>query len=218
MVKCSFIMVAFFLHAQAATAQNGRKVLSPDFSFGLSFNADTNDPTFSGSLRLMGQMGIPSDVFNLSLGLGYRGFFDRRAPEEFLKNRSFSDYMLYSHEDGSTKKVRPMGGQIIIPAELMLNAYGIKEDLWIFVGCGAELGLRLYQSHRYGDYYGAHTMNSTSLNVYPMAGLQFDLEEAFVNLSLYWRHYITRPLNGEEIKIDKFEAKDFFGFQVGVAF
>lgn len=206
------------LGMNATTAQEHyRHVITPEYSFGAHFNADTNHPTFTGSLRLSAQLGNIDDLFNVNLGLGYRGFWDRRPPVKFLRHESVSDWLFYSRDDGHTKSVRPMGGQLVVPAEVMLNMFRLSDgDVSIFLGCGVEYGLRIYQSHRYGDYYGDHVMTANSLCYYPMAGVHFDTDDCIISLSLYWRHYVKRPLNGEAIDIDKFTAKDFFGLQVGL--
>lgn len=201
-----------------ATAQDYRTAFSPTSSVGLGFNADTNHPIFSGSLRLMWEMGKPSDMLAVNVGFGYRGFFDREPPREFLRHASFSDYMLYSKENGETKNVRPVGGQIVIPAELQLRLFSLGEDWRMFLGCGAEYGIRLYQSHRYADYYGAHIMHANSLSVYPMLGAVYDLDgDGSLSFGLYWRHFVQEPMNYKELyDQDKFDAKDFFGFMINV--
>jgi hypothetical protein len=200
-----------------ATAQ---EVFSPDSYVGLGFNANTNHPLFSGSLRLTWEIGKPSDILGLNVGFGYRGFFDREPPREFLRHSSFSDYLLYSRENGETKHVRPVGGQIVIPAEVQLRLISLGEDWRLFVGGGAEYGIRLYQSHRYADYYGNHMLHSNSLSVYPMLGAILDMEdEGSLTLSLYMRHYLKQPMNYENLyDPDKFNARNYFGFQVTMAF
>ena len=200
----------------SATAQESTQVFSPDSYVGIGFNADTNHPIFSGSFRLMWEIGKPSDMLALNVGFGYRGFFDREPPREFLRNASFSDYMFYSRENGETKHVRPVGGQIVIPAEVQLRLISLGEDWRLFVGGGAEYGIRLYQSHRYADYYGAHVLNANSLSFYPMLGAIGDMDDDLsLSFSLYWRHFLNKPLNYEELwDPDKFHTKNFFGFQI----
>jgi hypothetical protein len=149
------------------------------------------------------------------MGIGYRGFFDRRPPVEFLRHPSFSDYMLYSRDNGETKDVRPMGGQLIVPIEAQLNLLEIDDFVFFYVGCGLEFGQRIYQSKRYGECYGSHVMNGNSLNIYPSIGVQIgEDDEIGLNISLYWRHYMKRATNGEDLPIDKFDAKNYFGFQI----
>ena len=203
-----------------ATAQEYRQAFTPKNYLGIGFNADTNHPIFSGSLRLIWEIGKPTDMLAVNVGMGYRGFFDREPPREFLRNPNLSDYLLYSRDNGDTKNVRPVGGQIIFPAELQLRLFSLGEDWRFFVGCGAEYGLRLYQSHRYADYYGAHVMNSNSLSVYPMLGAVVDMDdEGSIGLSLYWRHFLKEPMNYKELfDSDKFDAKEFFGFQISLTF
>lgn len=203
-----------------ATAQESTQVFSPDSYVGFGFNADTNHPLFSGSLRLMWEIGKPTDILGLNLGFGYRGFFDREPPREFLRHSSFSDYMLYSRENGETKNVRPVGGQIVIPAEVQLRLISLGEDWRLFVGGGAEYGIRLYQSHRYADYYGNHMLHANSLSVYPMLGAILDMEgEGSLTLSLYMRHYLKQPMNYENLyDPDKFNARNYFGFQITMGF
>jgi len=199
-----------------AAAQESSQVFSPTSYVGIGFNADTNHPIFSGSLRLMWEIGKPTDRLGLNVGIGYRGFFDREPPREFLRNASFSDYMLYSKSNGETKNVRPVGGQVVIPAELQLRLFRLGEDVTMFIGGGAEYGIRLYQSHRYEDYFGAHIMKANSLSVYPMLGIVVDSDgDVSFSGSLYWRHFVKEPMNYKELwDPDKFDAKDFFGFQL----
>ena len=201
-----------------ATAQESRQVFSPNSFVGLGFNADTNHPIFSGSLRLMWEMGKPSDVLALNVGVGYRGFFDRNPPREFLRHPSMSDYLLYSRENGETKNVRPVGGQIVFPAEVQLRLLSLGDDWRLFIGGGAEYGIRLYQSERYADFYGSHVMHANSLSVYPMLGALVDMDDnACLAFSLYWRHFVKEPMNYKELwDPDKFDAKDFFGFQISL--
>ena len=202
------------------TAQEGSQAFTPRSYFGLSFNAETNHPIFNGSLRALWEIGKPSDIIALNFGVGYRGFFDREPPREFLRNASFSDYMFYSRENGETKNVRPVGGQVVLPVELQLRLLRLSDDFRLFVGCGAEYGIRLYQSHRYANYYGSHIMNANSLSVYPMLGVVGDMDDdASLTIGLYMRHFVKQALNYEnQWDPDKFDAKNFFGFQISLAF
>ena len=111
-----------------------------------------------------------------------------------------------------------MGGQVIIPAELHLNAIRLGEGTRLFAGIGVEYGLRLYQSKRYANYYGAHVMNSSSMAFYPMLGVKFGDDEMNCAFSLYWRHHNRCAFNDKELDINKFTAKDFFGLQFTVTF
>lgn len=216
-MKNRIIPFALALLTYLCVTHASAQVLTPEIHVGIGFNADTNHPAFSGSLRLNMEMGCPSDLLGVSVGLGYRGFFDREPPVEFVVNRSFSDYLLYSRDDGTSKGVRPMGGQFVIPAELKLRCVELDDDIRLFLGCGLEYGVRVYQSDRYGSYYGAHVMDTRSLNIYPQLGIEADLEDFVLNISLYWRHYFDRPFN-KQLDIDKFEAINFFGIQIGASF
>lgn len=210
------VLLLLCLTVFPATAQDiSRNALTPECHFGGYFSADTNHPTFTGGVGFKAQLGNFDDLINLSLGLGYRGFFDRHPPVSFLVHPTFSDYLFYDKGEHSND-VRPMGGQLVVPAELMLNLVRVDDDIYLFLGIGVEYGLRLYQSHRYGDHYGAHVMTSNSLAFHPMVGIQSTLDDALISFSLYWRHYTKRPLNGEVIDIDKFTARNFFGLQIGV--
>lgn len=202
-----------------ATAQETRKAFSAQNCLGIGFNADTNHPIFSGSLRLLWEMGKPSDMLAVNVGVGYRGFFDREPPREFLRNASISDYLFYSRENGETKNVRPVGGQIVLPAELQVRLFKLGKNVRLFMGCGAEYGIRLYQSHRYADYYGAHIMRANSLSVYPMLGVIGDSgDDVGISFGLYWRHFVKEPMNYKKLwDSEKFDAKDFFGFQLSLA-
>ena len=216
MKKLFALAITLVAGLMPVTAQDYRQAFSSNSYVGLGFNADTNHPIFSGSLRLMWEFGKPSDMLGLNVGFGYRGFFDREPPREFLRNASFSDYVLYSKENGETKNVRPVGGQMVIPAEVQLRLFSLGDDWRLFIGCGAEYGIRLYQSHRYADYYGAHVMSNNSLSVYPMLGAIGDLDDDLsLSFSLYWRHFVKEPMNYKELwDPDKFDAKDFIGFQI----
>jgi len=180
--------------------------------------ADLNLPTTSASLRFVTQMGSQNDVFNINLGIGYRGFFDTKPPREFIDHPSFSDYLLYNSDDDESG-VRPMGGQLIIPAEFHLNAFKLGESIRLFFGAGAEYGVRVYQSKRYERYYGAHVMRAASMSFYPMVGIHInDDEDADINISLFWHYYSHPALNGAELDIDKFTARGFLGIQVAAVF
>lgn len=204
-------LLALPSHAQ----QSGSKLISPSINMGLSFYADTNHPIFTGSLGFKMEFGKPTDWLGLNVGVGYRGFFDRNPPYRFITNRTFSDYMFYSDEYGRSKHVRPVGGQLVIPAEAQLRLISLGEDTRLFLGCGVEYGVRLYQSKRYADYYGSNIFNSYSLGVYPMLGIVADVDELNVSASLYWRHYTNSPFNNDNLyQNDKFDAQNFFGFQV----
>lgn len=199
-------------------AQDYRKAITPKLSWGGAINFDTNHPAFSASGRVMAQIGTLDDVLNVNFGVGYRGYFDREPPAEFIYHASFSDYMLYSNNDGHDSHVRPMGGQVVLPAELHLSAIELGEDTRLFAGIGVEYGIRLYQSKRYARYYGAHVMNSNSIAFYPMLGVKFGDEDFCCTLSLYWRHHTQCAFNDKELDIDKFTAKNFFGLQLTAAF
>lgn len=200
-----------------ANAQQMRQFLTPKPNFGIGFNADTNHPIFSGSLRVMMELGMPSDYIKFNIGAGYRGYFDRNPPHEFIRNATFSDYLLYSDEYGHSKNVRPVGGQVIIPAEVYLRLINLGDDAFISLGCGAEYGIRLYQSDRYARYYGDHILNDNSFSFYPMITIEGDIEDVYCSASLYWRHNAKSPFNYKNLyDSKKFDALNFFGFQLTV--
>ena len=202
-----------------ASAQKSRQLITPTTGFGVAFNADTNHPLFSGSLRAIMEIGEPSDFLKLNFGAGYRGYFDRNPPYEFLRNASFSDYMLYSKENGETKNVRPVGGQVIIPVEAYLRVVPLGDDVYLSLGCGAEYGIRLYQSNRYGRYYGDHIMNPSSFCFYPLIAIEGDIDEGTFSASLYWRHHTESPFNYKNLyDPEKFDALNYIGFQLSVSF
>lgn len=195
------------------------RVLTPVSFIGASFNADTNDPIFTASLCGKFELGMPTDLLSFNIGIGYRGFFDRRPPVEFLRweNRTLSDEFFYTNKDGTDKGVRPVGGHIVLPAELQLRLIRLGDDARLFLGFGAELGWRLYESSRYEAYYGDHMLNKASMNIRPMIGVCGGDDELNLNLALYWRHYISAPMNYENLyRSKKFDAQDFFGIQFSV--
>lgn len=217
--KWVLIVVVAVFTAMSANAQGSRQLLTPTANFGIGFNADTNHPLFSGSLRAMMEIGKPSDIMRLNFGAGYRGYFDRNPPYEFIRNASFSDYMLYSNDDGTSKNVRPVGGQIIVPVEAYLRIVPLGDDVYLSLGCGAEYGIRLYQSNRYGRYYGDHIMNPSSLCFYPMIAIEGDMDGGLFSASLYWRHHTNSPFNYKNLyDPDKFDALNYFGIQLSVSF
>jgi len=202
-----------------ASAQKSRKLITPITGFGLAFNADTNHPLFSGSLRATMEIGEPSDFLKLSFGAGYRGYFDRNPPYEFIRNASFSDYMLYSKDNGETKNVRPVGGQVIVPVEAYLRVVPLGDDFYLSLGCGLEYGIRLYQSKRYGRYYGDHIMNPSCFSFYPLIAIEGDMDEATFSASLYWRHNTESPFNYKNLyNPEKFDDLNYIGFQLSVCF
>ena len=195
------------------------RVLTPTPFIGASFNADTNDPIFTVSLYGKLELGLPTDLLSFNVGIGYRGFFDRRPPEEFLwwENRTLSDEFFYTNKDGTDKQVRPVGGHIVLPAELQLRLIRLGDDTRLFLGFGAELGWRVYESNRYAGYYGDHMLNKASLNIRPMIGVCGGDDELNLSMALYWRHYVRAPMNYENLyRSEKFDAKDFFGIQFSV--
>lgn len=199
-----------------ASAQ--RQFITPTTAIGIGFNADTNHPLFSGSLRALMEIGKPSDYLKLNVGIGYRGYFDRKPPYEFIRNSTLSDWLLYSKENESDE-VRPVGGQLIIPVEAYLRILPLGEDVYLSLGCGVEYGIRLYQSNRYADYYGAHIMNEQSLSIYPLIAIEGDIDEGTFCASLYWRHHSKSPFNYKNLWDEKkFDALNFFGFQLSVSF
>ena len=118
MMRRYFVMVVMaLLMVVPVSAQ--RRFLSPVANLGIGFDADTNHPLFTGSLRAFMEIGKPSDYLKLSFGAGYRGFFDRNPPYEFIRNATVSDYLLYSRDNGETKDVRPVGGQVVVPWRLL---------------------------------------------------------------------------------------------------
>ena len=218
MMRRYFVMV-FMALLMAVPVSAQRHFLSPVTNLGISFNADTNHPLFTGSLRAFMEIGKPSDFLNLSFGAGYRGFFDRTPPHEFVRNASVSDYLLYSSDYGESNEVRPVGGQVVVPVEASLRIVPLGDDVFLTVGCGAEYGVRLYQSQRYARYYGDHMLNPSSFSIYPMLGIEGDVDEISLSLALYWRHYTNSPLNYENLwDPQKFDAKNFFGIQLAVGF
>jgi hypothetical protein len=197
------------------------RVLTPTPFIGASFNADTNDPIFTASLCGKFELGLPTDLLSLNVGIGYRGLFDRRPPIEFFRweNRTLADDFFYTNEDGTDKGVRPVGGHIVLPAEMQLRLIRLGDDARLFLGFGAELGWRVYESSRYEAYYGDHMLNKASLNIRPMIGVCGGDDELNLNMALYWRHYVHAPLNYENLyRSEKFDAQDFFGIQFSVTF
>lgn len=217
--RCFVVGLISFLLAGPMNAQESNGIISRQPSVGIAFNADTNHPIFSGSLRAMLELGNPMDWLGVNVGLGYRGYFDRNPPAVFLRHPTVSDWLLYTNEDGYTKSVRPVGGQIVFPVELQLRLIKVDDDARLFAGCGVEYGLRLYQSQRYADFYGDHIMNNSSLSIYPMVGIVGDWDEMSVSASLYWRHSMRCAFNYKSLyDKEKFDANNFFGFQITVAF
>lgn len=215
-----FLIMLCLAQPFTASAQSSsyRSVLTPDLSVGAAFNLDFNVPAFSASLRLMAHMGTVNDMFNIDAGLGYRGLFDMEPPREFIYNPSFSDWMLYSSDGDYRNEVRPMGGQVIFPAEVHFNFVKLGNDVALFVGGGAEYGFKLYQSHRYGRHYGDHIMNNKpSFAYYPMIGIKGETDEGSLLASIYWRRYVRNCFN-EALDIDKFTGKNYFGFQLSFVF
>lgn len=219
LTKRGFLLaiLASLLTMPSQAQESSQQLLSPSINMGLFFNADTNHPIFTGSLGFKLEFGKPTDWLGFNVGVGYRGFFDRNPPYSFITNRSFSDYMFYSDEYGRSKNVRPVGGQLVMPAEVQLRLISLGDNTRLFFGCGAEYGIRLYQSNRYANYYGDHIFNSYSLGIYPMIGVVADVDELFLSASLYWRHYTQSPFNYQNLyDKDKFDALNFFGFQIVV--
>ena len=214
-----FLMMSFMALLMAMPVSAQRHFLSPVVNLGVSFDADTNHPLFTGSLRANMEIGKPSDYLKLRFGAGYRGFFDRNPPYEFIRNATVSDFLLYSRDNGETKDVRPVGGQVVVPVEASFRIVPLGDDVYLTLGCGAEYGIRLYQSKRYARYYGDHMMNPNSLSIYPMIGVEGDVDEISLSLALYWRHYTNSPLNYENLRDPKkFDAKNFIGIQLAVGF
>lgn len=219
------IVVAFVAVFVAMSAQaqefNTRRLITSTTALGIGFNADTNHPLFSGSLRMMMEIGKPSDFMKLNVGVGYRGYFDRRPPYEFIRNSTWSDWLLYS-KDNESKEVRPVGGQIIVPVEVYLRVLPLGDDAYLSLGCGAEYGVRLYQSKRYGNYYcieGNQIMKPYSLSFYPLIAVEGDLDGGTFCASLYWRHHTNSPFDYKNVfDENKFDALNFFGFQLSVSF
>lgn len=209
-----------------------RPYFSPHLRFGVTLNVDANGlhggryresevpdkPAFGGSLVAKLHAGEATDVFNFSIGLGYRGFWDQAPPHEFVRHSTFSDYLLYSrnhsdNRDGS--EVRPLGGQLVIPAEAHINLVRMGDEGSFFIGGGLEYGLRVYQSKRYANYFGAHIMNVASLSYQPMIGIKADLEDFGFMLSLYYKRYIYNAFNTKDIPIDKFN-RGYLGIQLSI--
>jgi hypothetical protein len=162
-------------HAQQAT----RRVLSPTIKGGIGLNFDANGlhagryserevpdkPAFTAGFIAKASFGEITDIINLSVGLGYRGLFDQAPPHEFVRHPTFSDYLIYK-KDGERyggSEVRPLGGLLVIPAELHLNLPSFDDgDASFFIGMGVEYGIRIYQPKRYEDYFGASIVNRHS--------------------------------------------------------
>ncbi len=221
--------------AQDDTPSSYRKFLTPELHFGLSLNVDANGlhsgryketkvpdgPVFSASLAAIAYLGVPDDLVNLSLGVGYRGLFDQTPPHEFITHPSFSDYMIYVKEPNNwrdeSNEVRPIGGLLVFPFELHLNILPLGSDSYLFVGSGAEYAIRLYQPERYERYFGAHVLNRASLSVSPLVGLSLSEDDMLFNLSLYFRHYLYNCFNTKDLPIGKF-SHNHIGAQISVAF
>ena len=209
-----------------------RHLLTPEWYGGLGLTVDANGlhggryserqvpdkPAISFSLTAMAQLGTVNDVLNLSLGLGDRGLFDQAPPHEFIYNASFSDYLLYTksdHREGGSE-VRPLGGLLVVPLELHVNLFPFNGGA-VFIGSGVEYALRLYQSKRYGEYFGSHILNKYSLSVNPMIGITGDTDEFVFSLSLYFRHYLQNCFNVRDIPVGKF-ARNHLGLQFSIVF
>jgi hypothetical protein len=55
--KWVMMAVMALLMAVPASAQKSRELITPTTGFGVAFNADTNHPLFSGSLRAIMEIG-----------------------------------------------------------------------------------------------------------------------------------------------------------------
>lgn len=213
-------------------AQDSRQYASSVFGLGLALDVNANGlhsgrykesqvpdkPAFSSSAVMMVRLGRAVDVFNLSVGFGYRGFFDQAPPHDFVYNPSYSDYLLYSRDHSENKdgsEVRPLGGQLVFPAELHVNLARLGDEASFFIGCGIEYGLRVYQPKRYEEYFGAHVLNAGSLSYQPMVGVAFDMDAIGLTLSLYYRRYVRNAFNTADLPIDKFR-RNYLGLQVAL--
>lgn len=217
------VLAVISVQPTMAQQTGGIQILSPEGTLGIGFNADTNHPIFSGSLTARMDIGQPTDVLGLAIGFGYRGYFDRRPPYEFIRNSTASDYLFYSDENGHSKNVRPVGGMWVIPVEMQLRFLSLGKETRLFAGCGAEYSFRCYQSNRYANYYGkydhSHMLNKSSLSVYPMLGICGGDDDIIYSISLYWRHYTKSVFNYQDMwDPDKFDARNYFGFQISLSF
>ena len=215
-----FVLCAILAMVIGAWAQSGnggtrsyRQFVTPTLDVTPGFDVDFNKQVVSGSLAVSATMGEAGDLMNISLGLGYRGFWDMKPPVEFLRHPSVSDFLLYTKSSYYDRRneVRPMGGEFIIPAELHINALRITDDDWmLFVGIACELGLSVYQSNRYRDHYGTKIMRSSAFSFSPRIGISGD-EGAF---SIYWRHYASNCFNDRDFAGFDFASKNHFGLQL----
>lgn len=214
-LRKSLLVFALCLFSPAIL-QAQRNVFTPAVGIGGGINVDFGNNKSTASLRLQATLGKPDDILNISCGFGYRGWFDLHPPREFIYHPSFSDYLLYHDENGHDKYIRPMGGQLIIPAEAHLNLVPLGDDCFLFAGCGIEYGIRLYKSRRYERHYGAPVLNNSSFAVYPMLGVNIGQENWGGSIALYYRFYTKDCLNSKEIPIQKFESNNVFGIQFTV--
>ncbi len=236
-MKRLFIAFVFLTSASlsAFSQEEGsyRKTFTPVLGIGFSLNVDANGlhvgrykeskvpdkPAFSASLMATGRLGAATDILNLTFGLGYRGFFDQAPPHDFVQNPSFSDALLYTKkkDESGGSEIRPLGGMLVLPAELHINLIPVSDNGAFFIGGGIEYGVRLYQSKRYEEYFGSHILNKASLSFYPMIGLAGDTDDFGFMLSVFYRRYLVNSFNTKDVPIDKF-SRNYLGLQFSVVF
>lgn len=199
---------------------NAKHILTPTLNWGASIDGDLalKGDALSASLAVLANLGQFSDHLNLSIGLGYRGYFDTRPPKEFIEHKTFSDYLLYTNQHGDDKGLRPMGGQIVLPVELTLNLIRVANVGVITLGCEVEGGLRIYQSDRYKRFYSDNVMTPMGLSISPGIGFSFcdDDNDFGGKITLYWRHSLLNSFNSRDLPVDKFNNRDFIGIQLTI--
>jgi len=228
------------VHAQAQHAdQASGGILTPKLNLGISLSGDWNKQVMTTSLALEGKIGIPSDFLNVSVGLGYRGFWDMNPSLDFCeaypKSATVWNYIgaviaivtIFAtdekpEKDEKQKKedvdrgLRPLGGEMIIPVNLHVNFLKLneKKELMMYAGIGSEFGVTIYQSKRYKEFYGSKFLGPVSLAVAPMIGIGNKKFEA----SVYWNHYVVNWFDRKAVPEMAYEQKDHWGVKFAFFF
>ena len=191
-MKKTFILLLTLLPlacmAQWKTS-NDQKPINDDskkgfFTFGIHQTTDFYKGATGIGLGMMANIGRFTDLLNVSFGVEYIEYLAGDPRPEDEKN---------------ALSIVDAGAQLIVPAYLKLNLFRTSKWTKFYIGCGAEVGMRLREGGVLKHYYEeGHVLSDHSVAITPMIGWK----SRNLDFGLYYKNYLDKPFNNS-IKGDK---------------
>lgn len=184
-MKKTFILLLTLLPlacmAQWKTSNN-QKPINDDskkgfFTMGIYQTTDFYKKAAGIGLGAMANIGRFTDLLNVSFGVEYI---------EYLAGDPRPD------DEKNGLSIVDAGAQLVVPAYLKLNLFRTSKWTKFYIGCGAEVGMRLREGGVLKHYYEEeHVLSDHSFAIIPMLGWK----SRNLDFGVYYKHYFDKPFN-----------------------